>query len=87
MRAIQQVGRVGYDRVSELAREVRGTYLDATAWVVYDDVVPTLTRLSGLGWRHVVLSNHVPELLIARRQTDQGGAWQWEPRGHLIPRS
>ncbi len=62
VRAIQQVGRVGHDRASELARQVRGMYLDATAWVVYDDVVATLTRLSGLGWRHVVLSNHVPEL-------------------------
>ncbi len=61
-RAFHQVGRVGHDRATALARQVRGAYLDATAWVVYDDVVPTLTRLSVLGWRHVVLSNHVPEL-------------------------
>ncbi|MEK7993527.1 MAG: HAD-IA family hydrolase [Planctomycetota bacterium] len=61
-RAFRHVGRVGHDRATELARQVRGAYLDATAWIVYDDVVPTLTRLSGLGWRHVVHSNHVPEL-------------------------
>ena len=60
--AFQQVGRVGPDRATELARQVRRTYLDAAAWIVYDDVVPALTRLSGLGWRHIVLSNHVPEL-------------------------
>jgi putative hydrolase of the HAD superfamily len=61
-RAIQQLGRVGHDRASELAQGVRRTYLDSTAWRVYDDVVPALTQLSGLGWRHLILSNHVPEL-------------------------
>lgn len=61
-RAFRQVGRVGHDRATELARQVRATYLDAAAWVVFDDVAPTLTQLSALGWRHVVLSNHVPEL-------------------------
>jgi putative hydrolase of the HAD superfamily len=61
-RAFRSVGRVSDDRATELARQVRGTYLDPAAWVVYDDVVPTLTRLSTLGWRHVIHSNHVPEL-------------------------
>lgn len=61
-RAFRHVGHVSPDRATELARQVRGAYLDATAWVVYDDVVPTLTELSVRGWRHIILSNHVPEL-------------------------
>lgn len=61
-RAFKQVGDVGDIRAAELAKQVRDTYLDATAWIVFDDVVPTLTQLAALHWRHIVLSNHVPEL-------------------------
>lgn len=44
------------------AAEVRHTYLAPGAWQLYDDALPTLSRLSAAGWRHIVLSNHVPEL-------------------------
>jgi putative hydrolase of the HAD superfamily len=47
---------------ARVAVEVRHTYLDPGAWRLYDDALPTLGRLSAAGWRHVVLSNHVPEL-------------------------
>ncbi len=30
---------------------------------MFDDTVPALARLSGSGWSHIVLSNHVPELV------------------------
>lgn len=40
----------------------REVYLDPETWTVYDDVVPALERLSADGWRHMIVSNHVPEL-------------------------
>jgi putative hydrolase of the HAD superfamily len=61
-RAFRSVGRVSDERATGLARQVRDTYLDPAGWAVYDDVVPTLTLLSALGWRHIIHSNHVPEL-------------------------
>lgn len=45
-----------------LAGRVRTRYLDPGAWRLFDDTRPVLERLHGRGWRHVVLSNHVPEL-------------------------
>src|SRR5262249_14989067 len=44
------------------AAAVRARYLDPDAWRVFDDALPVLERLRARGWRHVVLSNHVPEL-------------------------
>ena len=41
---------------------VRRHILDATEYRIFDDVVPVLTRLGALGWRHLIVSNHVPEL-------------------------
>lgn len=46
----------------ELASEVRAKYIDPAGFVVYDDSVPTLRELTRRGWRHFILSNHVPEL-------------------------
>lgn len=45
-----------------LLPEVRAEYLRPAAWNVYPDVVPCLEQLRKLGWRHMILSNHVPEL-------------------------
>jgi putative hydrolase of the HAD superfamily len=51
------------DRAVELARLAHARYVDPTVgWRVFDDTVPALNRLSERGWRHAVLSNHVPEL-------------------------
>jgi putative hydrolase of the HAD superfamily len=41
---------------------IRADILDSTRYRVFDDVVPVLSRLRERGWRHVVVSNHVPEL-------------------------
>lgn len=41
---------------------VREAFLDPSAWAVFDDVRPALSGLTAAGWRHVILSNHVPEL-------------------------
>lgn len=50
----------------EIARRatagVRAAFLDLSAWAVFDDVRPALAELASAGWRHVILSNHVPEL-------------------------
>jgi putative hydrolase of the HAD superfamily len=56
--------RSGYKpvRAAELSRLARLRYVDSTRWVVFDDTLPALERLRARGWRHVLLSNHVPEL-------------------------
>lgn len=45
-----------------LAHEVREAYCDLASWQLYDDAIETLRLLIDRGWRHVILSNHVPEL-------------------------
>lgn len=46
-----------------MASALRERYLDVTvAWQLFEDTQPALRSLSERGWRHVVLSNHVPEL-------------------------
>ena len=42
--------------------DIRQHILDAAGYTVFDDVVPVLTVLQEQGWRHLVVSNHVPEL-------------------------
>ncbi|HWI17005.1 MAG TPA: HAD-IA family hydrolase [Vicinamibacterales bacterium] len=41
---------------------LRSEILDARAYSLFEDVVPVLTALSAERWRHVIVSNHVPEL-------------------------
>jgi putative hydrolase of the HAD superfamily len=53
--------RVGVADAGECARAVRARYT-AHGWRLFDDTLPVLRRLHADGWRHVVLSNHVPEL-------------------------
>jgi putative hydrolase of the HAD superfamily len=45
-----------------LSEGVRARYADPNQWALYGDVLPVLRDLAERGWRHVVLSNHVPEL-------------------------
>ncbi len=49
-----------------LAREaavgVRRRYVDPTTYLLFGEVIPTLRTLSELGWRHRLITNHVPEL-------------------------
>ena len=45
-----------------LAGNVREAYVNPRQWRLFDDAVPALQELSSLGWTHLVLSNHVPEL-------------------------
>lgn len=48
--------------VEAVRADFRDRYLDASGWTVFDDAVPALQRAAELGWRNVVVSNHVPEL-------------------------
>ncbi len=41
---------------------IRDDILDASRYSLFDDVVPVLERLHRNGWRHIMVSNHVPEL-------------------------
>jgi putative hydrolase of the HAD superfamily len=50
------------ERALALARLVRERYVDVSRWRLFDDTLPVLRRLRERGWRHVILSNHVPEL-------------------------
>jgi putative hydrolase of the HAD superfamily len=55
----------GYDgtRAATLAAHARTTFCDPTrSWRLFDDTLPALHMLRHEGWRHVILSNHVPEL-------------------------
>jgi putative hydrolase of the HAD superfamily len=55
---------VGYptERARTLGRLARERYVDGQHWQLFEDTVPTLAALRDEGWRHVILSNHVPEL-------------------------
>jgi putative hydrolase of the HAD superfamily len=60
-RAYRSIG-VKPEQAAQMAREVRSTYLDLNAWACYPDTTSSLQVLSDTGWKHVILSNHVPEL-------------------------
>ncbi len=61
-RAYERVG-LAPERAAELAVLARQRYVDCSVgWHLFDDTVPALEQLAGEGWRHAILSNHVPEL-------------------------
>jgi putative hydrolase of the HAD superfamily len=60
-RAFLGIG-INSNDVGFLAKQVRYVYPSLTSWRLFDDVLPTLEQFSALGWTHLVLSNHVPEL-------------------------
>jgi putative hydrolase of the HAD superfamily len=55
---------LGVDRetASRLAGRVRVEYPDVGYWRLYEETIETLDELSALGWKHLLLTNHVPEL-------------------------
>ena len=56
------------ESLGTITDRIRLTIIDASRYQVYDDVVPTLSALEAEGWRHVIVSNHIPELdtVVAR---------------------
>jgi HAD superfamily hydrolase (TIGR01549 family) len=61
VRALVNVGIAESDAVDMLP-SVRSRFVDVRQWCLYEDVLPVLRHLAELGWRHVMVSNHVPEL-------------------------
>jgi putative hydrolase of the HAD superfamily len=53
---------VGAADAEIVVNQVRAAYCNPRSWVVYPDTVPALAELTARGWRHIILSNHVPEL-------------------------
>lgn len=53
---------ISEERAIALARLARERYVEVQRWRLFHDAVPVLSHLREGGWRHVVLSNHVPEL-------------------------
>jgi putative hydrolase of the HAD superfamily len=49
-------------RAAELATAARRLYVEPAGWSLFDDTLLTLERLADDGWKHAILSNHVPEL-------------------------
>jgi putative hydrolase of the HAD superfamily len=58
-RALVEVGVDG-DTAARVAADARRCYVDPARWTVFPDVVPVFEALAS--YRHVVVSNHVPEL-------------------------
>ena len=46
----------------QLTTRVRSQYYNLSRWNVYDDTYQALDQLTSYGWRHIILSNHGPEL-------------------------
>ena len=61
-RTLMQGAGLEHQQAQILAKQVRNVYPDPTHWRLYDDTVPTLEALSNTDWKHLILSNHVPEL-------------------------
>lgn len=55
---------VGYDssEAKKLAQSAHRFMLDPGGYSTFEDTLPALRRLSDLGWRHFILSNHFHEL-------------------------
>ncbi len=50
------------DAAGALAEDARARYLDPASYHLFDDTLAALADLRARGWRHAILSNHVPEL-------------------------
>jgi putative hydrolase of the HAD superfamily len=60
--AYENVG-IEEGRARELASLARARYVDpSSGWQLYADTITVLEQLRAEGWRHAILSNHVPEL-------------------------
>jgi putative hydrolase of the HAD superfamily len=46
----------------ELAKITRQKFLNIERWALFEDTIETLNLLRDHGWKHAIVSNHVPEL-------------------------
>ena len=61
IRAYEGIG-IGHEKATVYAKLAHLRYIDPTKYSLYDDTEETLNCLLNKGWRHIILSNHVPEL-------------------------
>ena len=61
-RAFMQGAGLDRQHAQILAQQIRDVYPHPANWHLYDDTILTLEALSDRGWKHFMLSNHVPEL-------------------------
>jgi putative hydrolase of the HAD superfamily len=61
--AVRRLG-VPAGPATEAASRVRRNFTDPASWRLFDDTRPALDQLAGLGWQHILVSNHVPELPV-----------------------
>lgn len=61
-RGFREGGTLNEAEVSRLTPLFRNEFFRLDKWGLYPDSIPTLERLSSLGWKHFLLTNHVPEL-------------------------
>jgi putative hydrolase of the HAD superfamily len=54
--------QVPEDGARALSDQVRSVYIDIGEWRLSEDTLEVLGELREMGWRHAILSNHVPEL-------------------------
>ena len=54
--------QVPRERARSLSGMVRPVYTDLAEWRLFEDTIEVLSELREEGWRHAILSNHVPEL-------------------------
>lgn len=61
--------RLGFSKIESqiMASQVRKKYPQPHLWRLYPDSLAIIRYLSNLGWGHVLLSNHVPELPMILR--------------------
>lgn len=57
-----RVCSVTNDDAHVLAHQVRTVYTDPQSWQRFPDTLPALEILATRGWKHILLSNHTPEL-------------------------
>ncbi len=60
--ALEKGGGLSANEAAELSPKVREQYLRASAWSLFDDVPVFFSGSAASRYRHLVLSNHVPEL-------------------------
>lgn len=60
--AISKTTNLSSASIRQVLPLIREEFLKPSAWTVYSDVFLCLAELSSNGWKHIVLSNHVPEL-------------------------
>ncbi len=51
------------DKATLVAAGIKDRYLDINFWRIFDDSLYALDTLSSKGYKHIILSNHVPELV------------------------